>query len=735
MLLKYLIPLALFKIIFTFNLFSQGWEWLNPLPFGDPIQKVFFVDENHGWMTPQNYTIIRTTDGGLNWEIIHTGIYFEDIHFINRLTGWGIGRLNWEGSGQFNNIYHTTDGGLTWKMQFADARIEYDIYFTDKKHGWAVGDSLYQTKDGGETWIKNTEIEIELGDNMYGVTFLDSLNGWVLSWFKYSNRTFDGGKTWVKDSLARGSKLIFTDSLHLWSIGSSRYLRLSNDGGTSWKRIEFTDTIASVSSRDIFAVDKSNLYIASNIGLFKSNDGGYSWFLLSEQEMNSLWFITESEIWAGGLNVSYPGLLYSSDGGLNWENKIKSNLNNNIYTYIDRVDFINESIGWITGGKLSHKWFIKKTTDGGYSWLDIFSNDEFNLRNIFVLNEEKGWVCGDNGLIIYTSDGGENWFTQKSGQDFSFYDIYFVDANYGWAVGGCFDFDSGGVDGYIYKTANGGQTWKNQTPFQLPRLFGVSFIDSLKGWAVGGGGSVYDSGIILHTNDGGKTWEIQKQSADLDLIGITFVDSLHGWAYGWDYNTDAKVFRTTDGGNTWQSYDEYLPPTNDIYFLDKNIGYVVCYYGKVYRTEDGGETWTQEPTYTTQRITSIDIINDSSAWIVGNKSLIMKKKKNTTGINNGSEMTYLFDNFILYPNFPNPFNSSTCIKVDISEPLLLIDLNIYDIQGRKVNTLFSGILSDGSHIFPWDGKDSKGLYVSSGIYFYSIKSNNTLKTGKMLKIR
>ena len=714
---------------------AQNWEWLNPLPFGDPIQKVFFVDENHGWMTPQNNTIIRTIDGGLNWEIIHTDIYFEDIHFIDRLTGWGIGRLNREGDSQFNNIYHTTDGGLAWKMQFAEARIEHDIYFIDKNYGWAVGDSLYQTKDGGNSWTKNTEIEIELADNMYGVTFLDSLNGWVLSWFKYSNRTFDGGKTWVKDSTIGGSKLIFTDSLHLWTIGRSRYLGLSDDGGTSWKKIKFTDTTASVGSRDIFALDKLNIYIASNIGLFKSNDGGYSWFLLTEQQMNSLWFINESQVWAGGINVSLPGLLYSSDGGLTWENKMKSNLNHGFYSHNVRVDFVNDSIGWLIGGSLSDERYIIKTINGGYSWIDQLRDNGLRLWNIFMFDQNNGWICGDNSLILNTSNGGKNWNQQHSGKDFPFMDIYFVDKNNGWAVGGKFDLNSGGVEGYIYNTTNGGQTWHNQTPDHLPRLFGVTFIDNLKGWVIGGGGSVYDSGIIMHTKDGGNTWEIQKQNSDLDLIGITFVDSLHGWAHGWDYISNAKVFRTTDGGNTWQSYGEYLAPTNDIYFLDKNIGYVVCDYGKVYHTEDGGVTWFQEPTYTTRRITSIDMINDSTAWIVGNNSLIMKRNKNTTNINiHGKKIKTPGEYFLIY-NYPNPFNSATTIKVDVIIPGLFLELNIYDLLGRKVKTLFSGRLNQGTHIFPWNGKNDEGLDLSSGVYFYFLKSRNIIKTGKILKIK
>jgi len=86
----------------------------------------------------------------------------------------------------------------------------------------------------------------------------------------------------------------------------------------------------------------------------------------------------------------------------------------------------------------------------------------------------------------------------------------------------------------------------------------------------------------------------------------------------------------------------------------------------------------------------------------------------------------------LYNNYPNPFNPSTEIsfKANISGNFKVI---VYDITGSEVDTIFSGSVEEGrrQNVF-WNGKDSNNSYVSSGVYFYEVKSGNYSVTGKML---
>jgi len=68
------------------------------------------------------------------------------------------------------------------------------------------------------------------------------------------------------------------------------------------------------------------------------------------------------------------------------------------------------------------------------------------------------------------------------------------------------------------------------------------------------------------------------------------------------------------------------------------------------------------------------------------------------------------------PNFPNPFNSTTTISYTIANKGL-VELTIHDIQGRVIRVLKSGVQSAGEHQLTWDGTDTHGLAVTSGVYF------------------
>lgn len=89
------------------------------------------------------------------------------------------------------------------------------------------------------------------------------------------------------------------------------------------------------------------------------------------------------------------------------------------------------------------------------------------------------------------------------------------------------------------------------------------------------------------------------------------------------------------------------------------------------------------------------------------------------------------DNYRLVGNFPNPFNRGTLIKF-YSEKQSQSELVIYDIIGRRVNTVFLVIEPGVNSVF-WDGLSSNGQPVASGIYFYTVKGS--IKPHKMLLLR
>jgi hypothetical protein len=85
----------------------------------------------------------------------------------------------------------------------------------------------------------------------------------------------------------------------------------------------------------------------------------------------------------------------------------------------------------------------------------------------------------------------------------------------------------------------------------------------------------------------------------------------------------------------------------------------------------------------------------------------------------------------LIPNYPNPFSSLTNIEYLLSTTGE-IDLSIYDIQGRLVQTLVSGKMSAGRHSVTWDRTDRQGYNVSSGVYFCRFSVGNHTETRQMV---
>jgi hypothetical protein len=73
----------------------------------------------------------------------------------------------------------------------------------------------------------------------------------------------------------------------------------------------------------------------------------------------------------------------------------------------------------------------------------------------------------------------------------------------------------------------------------------------------------------------------------------------------------------------------------------------------------------------------------------------------------------------LAQNSPNPFNPATTISFGLAAPGR-IELAIYDLVGRRIRTLVSGMLEPGEYDLQWDGRDDRSVAVSSGVYVYRL---------------
>lgn len=89
---------------------------------------------------------------------------------------------------------------------------------------------------------------------------------------------------------------------------------------------------------------------------------------------------------------------------------------------------------------------------------------------------------------------------------------------------------------------------------------------------------------------------------------------------------------------------------------------------------------------------------------------------------------------MLYQNHPNPFNPATTIRYYLPQASR-VNLQIYDISGRRVIDLVDKIQSKGFHTADWDGFDEHGNSVASGVYFYKLKVGKKTISRKMVLLK
>jgi hypothetical protein len=89
---------------------------------------------------------------------------------------------------------------------------------------------------------------------------------------------------------------------------------------------------------------------------------------------------------------------------------------------------------------------------------------------------------------------------------------------------------------------------------------------------------------------------------------------------------------------------------------------------------------------------------------------------------------------VLLINYPNPFNPSTTIRYELSS-LQSIELAIFDVRGRLVRSLYTGVKSEGLHEELWAGIDERGATVASGVYYVRLVGNYETMTSKIVLLK
>ncbi|MFN3871957.1 MAG: T9SS type A sorting domain-containing protein [Ignavibacterium sp.] len=393
-----------------------------------------------------------------------------------------------------------------------------------------------------------------------------------------------------------------------------------------------------------------------------------------------------------------------------------------------------------------------------------------NLKQIFALDSLHIWVAGDSGYILYSSDMGENWTIQNYRPDFQINDIYFTNPDLGWAIENGIE-DQINVVNFILSTTNGGANWLS-TRYRPDNvnLSTICFLDSLRG-IVGG-----DNSVLSMTTNGGAEWiEVQRDSGTFShfpVRKIRFINDSVGFAVGGIFDRGGVIWHCTDGGFNWITDSAYADPFFDMVFVDSqtvltlasdiersfpsavfkssDLGntwfyqeipyYGVCNgidkrtiseiwgtFGKEFIvSSDQGENWQTFTTPDSILIYDISFTDSLHGFVVGQSGKFLKFIPNISSV----ESEFIFSNPTLkvFHNYPNPFNSSTNFRIELTEPSTL-NITVYNSLGQKIQTIYKGHSESGYKEIKFNAEN-----LSSGIYFYSIEVQSVNQNATQSKL-
>jgi hypothetical protein len=145
---------------------------------------------------------------------------------------------------------------------------------------------------------------------------------------------------------------------------------------------------------------------------------------------------------------------------------------------------------------------------------------------------------------------------------------------------------------------------------------------------------------------------------------------------------------------------------------------------------DSGETVTVEA------VVSWDLDMGITNWDQSKGNYLFY---NTTNPVYANKQEVIPDGYVLYQNYPNPFNPSTKIKFtipsNVKREMLNVVLKVYDILGNEFATLVDRELSPGEYEVEFNIETSSNLSLTSGVYFFQLKTAGFTDTKKMLLMK
>ena len=338
-------------VILLFNATLFGQWTIKPANVSNELVSMEFVNQSTGWIAGSQGIILKTTNGGDNWQTFQYNSNYRmySLKFVNENTGYLIGFYYQDYQFQFNKIIKTVNAGINWTdvfsaMGYNDRYSFNSIDFintstgflcTSRNNGFVGSGSVLRTTNNGDNWSG-----VNLPGHLVYKKVVCSSNGNVFVWGRYEVdvpgydtncifRSIDGGNNWTE---------------------------IYRKKGINWRNLSVTGNIVS------FAGDFS---VSTGI-LIRSLNSGSSWDTIAAGNIpliTDMIFTSNNTAWLSG----YTGnILMTENSGLNWSYQLQSQS-----FMIYDISMLPNCIGYAAGSNGK----ILKTTNCGVTGISILNEE------------------------------------------------------------------------------------------------------------------------------------------------------------------------------------------------------------------------------------------------------------------------------------------------------------------------------------------------------------------------
>jgi len=606
-----------------------------------------------------------------------------------------------------NGLYRSSNGGLSWTLVDSVPSGDYwittisnepgnpsTIYVGFSSHGQPeISWGLLKSTDNGNNWqalVQNTVsfynlyVDPDSINNLWSIVYTNFLD-WMLAYSK------DGGYNWVSYfGLIRNPwyevMFLYADvNFNLYIANGYQPSRIykSTDHGRTWSFINqifpFQFGPGSGPKMTVNPLNTNVLYFATELGVFSSNDGGYTAHLKENGMINS--YISDVEVNPKDPSILYAGGQYglwkSVDGGESW-----FRLGTYSVTSLAIDPQYPDTVYWGGNG-------LMRSYDGGNTWEDIGGKFIGTITAIEVHPDSTNilFVGVYPSRLYKSSDWGNNWSLSYSPPHGSFWieDIAIDPSNTQIIYFGA--INNSLVKGF-YKSIDGGISWSR-----------MSNLDEVKSIAI----HPYNSDTIYVTTknkimvsfNGGFSFHEIGQEITSKFMSKIIIDSFNPMNL-FAGTKDKGVFYTTNSGQTWHSLPGYYNlRITDMYYLPRD--------NQIFLATNGAGCWRGD-------------------------NIVLKLKQS-------NEYKFPLSQTIhLLPAYPNPFNSTCSIRFELPKAES-VRLEIYNVRGKRVRLILKGKKPAGRYSYVWNGRSDDNRQLPSGVYFVVLQTNHFQKVQKLLLIK